>query len=79
MNAIAPTNEEVIRVLENSLMDDHELICEARNELADALKVLLNPAIMGTDEFMAAQDHARWAMIWLYRLIRMRATAGADQ
>ena len=54
------------------MMDDHEVICEARNELCDALKVLLNPAVMGIDEFMAAQDHARRAMVALYRLIRMQ-------
>jgi hypothetical protein len=53
------------------MMDDHVVICEARNELADALKVLLNPAIMGASDFLTARNHAQAAMNALNRLLEM--------
>ena len=53
------------------MMEDHEIICAARNELADALKVLLNPAIMGVPEFLAARNHTQAAMNALNRLLEM--------
>lgn len=53
------------------MMDDHIVICLARNELADALKVLLNPEIMGAPEFLAARNHTQLAMNALNRLLEM--------
>ena len=40
------------------MMDDHAILCHARNELADALKVLLNPEIMDGADFRKAKAHA---------------------
>ena len=53
------------------MKDDHEIICLARNQLADAMKVLLNPEIMGAPEFLAARNHTQLAMNALNRLIEM--------
>ena len=53
------------------MLDDHNIICLARNELADALKVLLNPEIMGAPEFLLARNHTQMAMNALNRLLEM--------
>jgi len=53
------------------MLDDHEILSLARNQLADALKVLLNPAIMGAPEFLAARNHTQLAMNALNRLVEM--------
>lgn len=52
------------------MMDDHEQLSAARNELADALKVLLNPAIMTAADFLRSRDHAAGAVRQLNDLLR---------
>ena len=44
------------------MMDDHYVICAARNALADALKVLLKPDIMTVSDFQESRDRARRAV-----------------
>ena len=39
------------------MMEDHELLSAARNELADALKVLLKPEIMTVADFRESLKH----------------------
>ena len=41
------------------MLDDHEVICAARNHLADALKTLLKPEIMGAPEFLLARNQTQ--------------------
>jgi hypothetical protein len=53
------------------MLDDHEIICVARNELADALKVLLKPEIMGAPEFIVARNHTQLALNALHKLLEM--------
>lgn len=53
------------------MMDDHEVICAARNALCDALKTLLNPAIMGAPEFLLARNQTQQAINALNRLLEM--------
>lgn len=40
------------------MLDDHALLCHARNELADALKELLKPEIMKSTDFRKSLTHA---------------------
>lgn len=51
------------------MMADHELLCEARNGLADALKALLKAEIMTSEDFRAARVHALVAIGALERLL----------
>lgn len=51
------------------MMDDHAILCRARNGLADALKVLLNPDIMDAGDFEAAKAHAITAVKALDELL----------
>ena len=44
------------------MLDDHLILSTARNELADALKVLLNPAIMGEADFRLSLKHTLGAL-----------------
>lgn len=53
------------------MMDDHFIISRARNELADALKVLLNAGIMGVEDFSKSRDHAVAALEALDDLLRV--------
>lgn len=53
------------------MLDDHEVVCAARNHLCDALKTLLNPAIMSTPEFLLARNQTQMAMNDLNRLLEM--------
>lgn len=52
------------------MMDDHYIICRARNDLADALKVLLKADIMTATDFQASRDHAATAIEALDDLLR---------
>ena len=49
---------------------DHELLCRARNELADALKALLRPDIMDAIDFRQSLDHATAATDALIELLQ---------
>jgi hypothetical protein len=40
------------------MMDDHDVLCRARNHLVDALKTLLNPDIMTEVDFQKSKNHA---------------------
>ena len=40
------------------MMDDHDIICRARNALCDALKLLLNADIMDESDFAGSRRHA---------------------
>lgn len=40
------------------MMDDHEILSRARNDLADALKVLLQAGIMTRVDFQSARERA---------------------
>lgn len=51
------------------MMDDHPQICDARNALCDALKVLLNPEIMTENDFQESRDHAVVAVNALDKLL----------
>lgn len=53
------------------MMDDHFIICRARNELADALKVLLNANIMTSVDFRESRAHAMAAIGALDDLLRL--------
>lgn len=44
------------------MMDDHEILSLARNELADALKALLKPEIMTIADFRESLNHTIAAM-----------------
>ena len=50
------------------MMDDHYIISAARNHLADALKILLNPDIMTTNDFEASKIAAIAAIQELEKL-----------
>jgi hypothetical protein len=50
-------------------MDDHEIICRARNALCDALKLLLNADIMDESDFQGSRDHALMAIAALDELL----------
>jgi hypothetical protein len=50
-------------------MDDHETLSAARNELADALKELLKPGIMGASDFRASRQHTLAALALQDRLL----------
>ena len=52
------------------MMDDHGLLSRARNELADALKVLLNPDIMTAADFRQSLAHATAATDALIELLQ---------
>ena len=52
------------------MMDDHETLSRARNELADALKCLLKAEIMTDEDFRKARGHAAWAIEHLDDLLR---------
>jgi hypothetical protein len=52
------------------MMDDHLILSAARNHLADALKVLLNPEIMTNTDFHAARNEALAAIEKLDVLLR---------
>ncbi len=52
------------------MMEDHELLSAARNDLADALKVLLNPGIMGEADFVRSLHYALSAVRRLNDLLR---------
>jgi hypothetical protein len=56
------------------MMDDHEIICRARNALADALKLLLNADIMGESDFEGSRNHAIAAVEALDELLRDAGT-----
>jgi hypothetical protein len=51
------------------MLDDHVVLSTARNELADALKVLLNPAIMGEADFRQSLTHTLAALNALVDLL----------
>lgn len=51
------------------MMDDHEIICRARNALCDALKLLLNADIMDESDFQGSRDHALMAIAALDELL----------
>lgn len=51
------------------MMDDHFVISRARNELADALKVLLKAEIMNADDFRRSREHAALALEALDELL----------
>lgn len=53
------------------MMDDHELVCQARNSLCDALKTLLNPEIMKTPEFLMARNQTQLALKTLDKLLEL--------
>ena len=53
----------------NAMNDDHYILSAARNELCDALKVLLNPDRMGPTHFVESRDHVKRALIALNGLI----------
>jgi hypothetical protein len=57
---------------------DHEVVCECRNNLADALKVMLQAGYMTTPDWLQAQRYAQAALGNLAELIRMHA-AGAPR
>ena len=52
------------------MMDDHAALSRARNDLADALKVLLNADIMGASDFARSRDLAASAVRELNDLLR---------
>jgi len=52
------------------MMDDHSLLSEARQHLADALRPLLQTGIMGEADFTLAREHARLALCSLDDLLR---------
>lgn len=52
------------------MMDDHHTLSAARNHLADALKVLLNPEIMTVTDFTSARESAAMAIEQLDVLLR---------
>lgn len=52
------------------VMEDHFVICRARNYLADALKVLLKAEIMNADDFSRSREAALSAVEELNDLLR---------
>lgn len=52
------------------MMDDHYVISEARNQLADALKALLLPDIMTAADFRKAKKHTVAALAALDELLK---------
>lgn len=56
------------------MMEDHYLISEARNRLADALKLLLKAEIMDATDFRASHDHATAAVKALDELLQLPAS-----
>lgn len=61
----------MLRWLEASerMKDDHYDISQARNDLCDALKALLNPDIMTGQDFARALDHTVSAARILSKLV----------
>lgn len=57
------------------MMDDHGILSAARVELADALKVLLNPNIMDAGDFRKSRKHAAAAMARLDELLGVEPCA----
>jgi len=51
--------------------NDHFVLADARNELADALKALLLPTHMATAEFLVARNHAQAAIKHIDKLLEM--------
>lgn len=51
--------------------DDHYVLADARNELADALKSLLKPEHMGTAEFLVTRELTRLALKHIDKLLEM--------
>jgi hypothetical protein len=51
------------------MLDDHAVLSQARNDLADALKVLLKPAIMGEADFRQSLKHSLAAVNALVELL----------
>jgi hypothetical protein len=52
------------------MLDDHYVICKARNYLADALKALLKADIMTNEDFKLSREAASAAVMELDYLIR---------
>ena len=52
------------------MMDDHFIICRARNHLSDALKALLKADIMTGEDFSLSRNAARAAVRELNDLLR---------
>lgn len=52
------------------MMDDHFIISEARNQLADALKALLRADIMTDADFQRSQRHTKAALSALDKLVK---------
>jgi len=44
------------------MMDDHAILSQARNDLADALKCLLKAEIMTADDFRKSREYATSAL-----------------
>lgn len=53
------------------MMEDHFIICRARNDLADALKILLQADIMTADDFRKSREYAMAAIGALDDLLRV--------
>lgn len=51
------------------MLSDHNLLAATRNELCDALKILLQAGRMGATDFEGARRHAQEALAGLERLI----------
>jgi hypothetical protein len=52
------------------MMDDHETLCRARNELVAALAGLLKVKIMNADDFNKSREHAVKAVAAIDVLLR---------
>jgi hypothetical protein len=57
------------------MMEDHFIICSARNALADALKALLKADIMTASDFSQSRAHAMSAISSLDDLLRVATPA----
>jgi hypothetical protein len=54
------------------MMDDHYIICRARNGLSDALKALLKADIMTAEDFQESKNKAVIAIGALNELLRIK-------
>jgi hypothetical protein len=62
----------VIALGRPTMMDDHLLLSNVRNELADALKELLKHQIMFREDFAGSREHVLKALRGLDDLLRQQ-------
>jgi hypothetical protein len=60
------------------MMDDHILLSQVRNDLSDALKLLLKHQIMFREDFVASREHVQEALRGLDDLIAQQDEGAAE-